>query len=168
VKPHPRWMTHVLLAAAVYNLAWGGFVVLWPLAPFRWAGLAEPNYPAIWQCLGMVIGVYGIGYAIAAADPYRHWPIVLVGLLGKLFGPLGFLFSALPWNAGLMLLANDLVWWLPFSLILRGALRHALQDQGPALPAAEALAGARTHTGATLAELSQRSPLLLVFFRHLG
>jgi hypothetical protein len=161
-------MTCVLLAAALYNLVWGGFIVLFPLTSFRWAGLAEPNYPAIWQCLGMVIGVYGIGYAIAAVDPYRHWPIVLVGLLGKLFGPLGFLFSDLPWVAGLMLLANDLVWWPPFMLILRGAWQHALRDEGPVLPVAEALAGARTQTGATLAELSRRSPLLLVFFRHLG
>jgi hypothetical protein len=116
----------------------------------------------------MVIGIYGIGCAIAATDPYRHWPIVLVGLLGKFFGPIGFLLSGLPWIAGLLLLANDLVWWLPFGLILRGALRHALRDDGPVLPVAEALAGARTQTGATLAELSRQSPLLLVFLRHLG
>jgi hypothetical protein len=37
----------------------------------------------------MLVGVYGIGYAIAAFDPWRHWPIVLVGLLGKLLGPIG-------------------------------------------------------------------------------
>jgi hypothetical protein len=41
----------------------------------------------IWQCLGMVIGVYGVGYFIASRDPVRHWPIVFVGLLGKIFWP---------------------------------------------------------------------------------
>ena len=70
----------------------------------------------------MIVGVYGVGYAIAAYDPVRHWPIVLVGLLGKTFGPIGFVFSAvyceLPWIAGLTLLTNDLVWWIPFGLIL--------------------------------------------------
>lgn len=165
---HPRWMTHVLVAAAVYNLLWGAFIVLFPLQPFEWAGLPPPNYPAIWQCLGMVIGVYGIGYAIAVRDPYRHWPIVLVGLLGKIFGPIGFLFSDLPWIAGLTLLTNDLAWWLPFGLILYRALEHSLLEDAPVLPIPEALAGARAQTGTTLGELSQRSPLLLVFFRHFG
>ena len=38
----------------------------------------------------MIVGVYGVGYWIAGDDPYRHWPIVLVGFLGKAFGPVGF------------------------------------------------------------------------------
>lgn len=48
-------MAQVLWAAAIYNLAWGGFVVLYPELPFRWAGMPPPNYPEIWQCLGMVV-----------------------------------------------------------------------------------------------------------------
>jgi hypothetical protein len=106
---------------------WGSLVVLAPLAPFRWAGMEPPRYPEIWQCLGMVIGVYGIGYACAARDPARHWPIVLVGLLGKVFGPLGFLYAAvrgvLPWRFGWTIVTNDLIWWVPFALMLRHAYR---------------------------------------------
>lgn len=120
-------MGWALIAAGAYNVAWGGLVVFFPLAPFRWAGLPPPNYPEVWQCLGMVVGVYGLGYAIAATDPVRHWPIVLVGLLGKVLGPLGFLLAALdgrlPWAVGLMNLTNDLVWWVPFALILLRAAR---------------------------------------------
>jgi hypothetical protein len=120
-------MSRVLWAAAIYNLAWGGLVVLFPLAPFRWAALPLPNYPEIWQCLGMVIGVYGVAYALAARDPLRHWPIVFVGLLGKVLGPIGFLLAALdgrlPWRAGWTILTNDLIWWLPFGCILAAARR---------------------------------------------
>ena len=29
----------------------------------------------------MIVGVYGIGYIIAAGNPYKHWPIIFVGLL---------------------------------------------------------------------------------------
>ena len=94
LAPRDRWIRQVLLLAAVYNIAWGGFAVFFPLAPFRWAGMEPPNYPQLWQCIGMIVGVYGIGYAIAAADPLRHWPIVLVGLLGKVFGPIGFFWYA--------------------------------------------------------------------------
>jgi hypothetical protein len=115
-------MNAVLRAAAVYNLAWGTLVILFPNVPFRWAGMPEPNYPQLFQCLGMVVGVYGIGYWIAASDPERHWPIVLVGLLGKIFGPLGFFLSGLrgtlPWVAGWTIVTNDLIWWCPFAAIL--------------------------------------------------
>ena len=127
----PRWMQHILVVAAIYNIAWGMFVVLWPSAPFQWAGMELPNYLSLWQCIGMIVGVYGIGYAIAASDPIRHWPIVLVGLLGKVFGPIGFLWSAvqgeLPWIAGLTILTNDLIWWIPFSLILIAVSRAAAE-----------------------------------------
>jgi hypothetical protein len=120
-------MRAILWAAAAYNLIFGAIVVLVPALPFRWAGLPPPNYPEIWQCLGMVVGVYGIGYAIAATNPIRHWPIVLVGLLGKILGPIGFLRAAilgrLPWKAGWMNVANDLIWWIPFTLILLAARR---------------------------------------------
>jgi hypothetical protein len=118
-----------LLAAGAYNLAWGAFVVFFPLVPFRWIGLAPPTYPSIWQCVGMIVGVYGVGYIVAAHDPARHWPIVLVGLLGKIFGPIGFVWSAargeLPWIASWTILTNDLIWWVPFVLILRYACASA-------------------------------------------
>ena len=82
----------------------------------------------IWQCLGMVIGVYGIGYWCASRDPVRHWPIVFVGLLGKIFGPIGFIWTAtrgeIPWAFGVTIPTNDLLWWIPFALILRAAWKR--------------------------------------------
>ena len=124
----PVWMSRVLWLAAGYNLLWGALVVLFPLLPFRWMEMAEPNYPAIWQCVGMIVGVYGVGYGIAATDPLRHWPIVLVGLLGKIFGPIGFVWHAshgtLPWSMGLTILTNDIAWWIPFGAILLCAWRE--------------------------------------------
>jgi small multidrug resistance pump len=121
-KQSARWMKWVLLAAGVYNIVWGVFVVAFPLAPFRWFGMELPNYPEIWQCVGMIVGVYGVGYAIAAFDPMQHWVIVLVGFLGKFFGPIGFVNAALqgklPWSFGWVNVTNDLIWLVPFTLIL--------------------------------------------------
>lgn len=127
VVKDPSWIRTTLKLAGIYNLAWGAWIVLFPLQPFQLLRIAEPNYPALVQCLGMVIGVYGIGYWIAASDSVTHWPIVFVGLLGKLFGPIGFAWAAscgeLPWKMGLGILANDLVWWVPFIAILIHAVR---------------------------------------------
>jgi len=119
----PLWMRLILLAAAAYNLIWGMFAILSPLTIFRLAGFNPlPVYPELWQCIGMIVGVYGIGYGIAAFDPVRHWPIVLVGFLGKICGPIGFIGAVssgrFPLAMGWTILTNDLIWWIPFSLIL--------------------------------------------------
>ncbi|MCA9259281.1 MAG: redoxin domain-containing protein [Planctomycetales bacterium] len=170
----PCWTRRVLVAAGVYNLLWGAAVVFAPLLWFRVLGMEAPRYPSLWQCVGMIVGVYGVGYLIAAANPVRHWPIVFVGLLGKLFGPLGFLKAAwsgeLPWNWGWLLLLNDLIWWVPFAAILYHVFRVASDtSQGcAALPLAAALDEVRGHRNFTLGELSDRAPTLVVFLRHAG
>jgi small multidrug resistance pump len=123
----PRWMYVALTLAAVYNLLWGAFVIFFPSAVFDWVGMPQPTYPQLWQCIGMIVGVYGVGYGIAAYDPVRHWPIVLVGFLGKVFGPIGMIQAlatgALPAAFALNCVGNDVVWWIPFALILRHAWR---------------------------------------------
>lgn len=116
------WMRGILWLAAAYNVLWGALVMAAPLWLFELAGMEPPNYPQLWQCIGMMVAVYGIGYAIAATDPLRHWPIVLIGFLGKVFGPIGFVLAGLrgelPWVVGWTIITNDLIWWVPFFLIL--------------------------------------------------
>lgn len=138
-----RFFKRVLQAAAVYNILWGLWVGLFPFALFDFAGLVRPNYPEIWQCVGMIVGVYGVGYWIAAYDPHRHWPIVLVGFLGKIFGPIGFAY-ALSQNVynfkfGTTILTNDLIWWIPFFMILKSAFTEMLNPQLEARRSAESL-----------------------------
>ena len=66
----------------------------------------------------MIVGVYGVGYWIAARDPIKHYAIVLVGLMGKVFGPIGFVGAVvkgtLPLSFGVMIIFNDLIWWPSF------------------------------------------------------
>ena len=121
------WIFRWLWAAGIYNLAWGLVTIAYPHLLFDFAGAERINYPEIWQCVGMIVGVYGIGYIVAAYDSRRHWPIVFVGLLGKIFGPIGFVGALVkgtfPLAFGVTLLTNDLLWWIPFTLILRDAWR---------------------------------------------
>lgn len=118
-----RWMGVTLKIAAVYNILWGAWVVLLPNHFFELTGMEPLNHPMIWQGMGMVIGVYGLGYWWASYNPITHWPIVAVGMLGKLFGPAGFIMNyftgAAPAEFGYTLITNDLIWWIPFGLILR-------------------------------------------------
>ena len=116
-------MKLTLKLAAVYNILWGAWVVLFPNSFFLLVGMDLPTQPMIWQGMGMVIGVYGLGYWWASFDPLRHWPIVAVGFLGKIFGPIGFLFNYLnekvPFEFFYTLITNDFIWWLPFIYILK-------------------------------------------------
>ena len=91
----PVWATRWLAAAGIYNLLWGAATIAFPHFLFDVSGIDRLNYPEIWQCVGMIVGAYGIGYLIAAGDSRTHWPIVLVGLLGKVFGPIGFVVALL-------------------------------------------------------------------------
>ena len=95
----------------------------------------EPlNHNTIWQGMGMVIGVYGLGYWWASYDPIRHWPIVAVGFLGKIFGPAGFVMNyylgKVSGEFGYTLITNDLIWWIPFFLILKEVHNHGWNLKG--------------------------------------
>jgi hypothetical protein len=166
-------MAAVLFAAALYNLAWGAFAVLFPGAIWGWLGMEAPRYPQFWQGIGMLVGVFGIGYFIAAFDPARHWPIVLLGLISKVLASLGaaqaFAAGSLPLAFALLSVPNDLLWCVPFALILHRAYTRALDEPGrPRIAVSEAMERAYTQDGGTLAEASFESPLLLVFVRHFG
>ncbi|QVL30369.1 SRPBCC family protein [Telmatocola sphagniphila] len=130
----PRWARRWLWVAGWYNLIWGTLTILFPNLLFDLVGIPRLNYPEIWQCVGMIVGVYGVGYLIAAGDPHTHWPIVLVGLLGKIFGPIGFAFAlfkgTFPPLFGLTILTNDLIWWVPFTYLIWDAMNYR-GDQRP-------------------------------------
>ena len=108
-------------AAGIYNLTFGLWAAIWPLSFFELFELPAPRYPGIWACLGMVVGVYGLLYLHAAWKLESAWPIIAVGMLGKLLGPIGMAMSIdveWPRRVGMICVFNDLVWWLPFGLFL--------------------------------------------------
>ena len=115
-------------AAAVYNFVWGTWIVLFPLSFFRLLGLPETNYVSIWQSVGMMVLVYALGYWMIARDPVRYAGYVWIGLIGKTFGPIGFVMAALqgqlPWRFGFTILTNDVIWWPAFWMF---ALKYAVK-----------------------------------------
>lgn len=129
----PVWMPWVLRIAALYNLLYALLLAIWPAQAFEW--LQMPATPDVMiRCIGMMVGVYALGYWIAAQDVLRYWPLVAVGIVGKTLGPIGFLQSALsgalPWHSGIMLLFNDLIWWVPFWIIVLHCLRIPQRNEG--------------------------------------
>lgn len=112
----------IFYAAAGYNAAFGLWAGFLPQSFFSHFDLPALNYPAIWSCLGMVVGVYGLAYAYAARHLDRAWPFIAIGLVGKLLGPAGWVVTVAsgewPVRTFTLILFNDVIWWLPFSLFL--------------------------------------------------
>lgn len=172
-----NWMSNVLIAAGVYNLLFGIIAVFFPSLTFTLLGLKQPLYVPIWQSLGMIVGVYGIGFLIASLKPIRHWVIVLVGFLGKVFGIIGFGYSVLqydlPLSFGYIILFNDVIWIIPFYFILKEAYKKIYLADSILIDMFSesekfSLDLFETNEGMDLQEMSHKWPVMLVFLRHFG
>jgi hypothetical protein len=113
------------VAAGVYNIAWGCYAVLDPQWFFRLTDLPRSNSPQIFATLGMVLGLYGLLYLEVARRPEQGWPVAAVGMIGKILGPLGLAWLILtdvwPVSTVVMIVTNDLIWWIPFAWYLTDA-----------------------------------------------
>ena len=119
---HRRRHRITFCLAGAYNILWGLYAAWDPQWLFRFAGMPLQNYPQIFACLGMVVGLYGILYFEVARAPERGWLLAAVGLAGKILGPLGLAVLILsgqwPFATIVLCLTNDLIWWIPFTLYL--------------------------------------------------
>jgi peroxiredoxin len=212
-------MSAVLWLAAVYNILWATTNIALPTMVFEQVEMTPPTPIEFWLGLNALVGVFGVGYAIAATAPFKHWAVVAMGLLSKLAATAGmavavFATKTLPLKFGYLTIVNDVIWLVPLALVLHGAWRarhpkakpakiaptapgreaaaHAAADPShasasttagepatTAYQAAESAALATATRQATLhrghmlsalslRELSDKTPTLVVFLRHLG
>jgi hypothetical protein len=125
IIPRRNFHRLVFLAAGIYNIAWGVYSAYDPQWLFRFSGLPPLKHPAVFACLGMVVGLYGIIYFEIARAPERGWLLAAVGLFGKILGPVGL--AVLIWQGTwpkstiILCATNDLIWWIPFGLYLHDA-----------------------------------------------
>jgi hypothetical protein len=121
-------------AATLYNVAWGLLVGFSPRLLLVWMGMTDAQILAagpvpvlLSSCIGMFVGVYAIGYACVAIDPQRFWPFALLGLAGKVLGPIGAVvfcaMGAIPPRSFVVNVFNDLVWWPAFVVLIQRAYR---------------------------------------------
>jgi len=112
----------VFLLAGIYNICWGLWAAYDPTWLFRFAGMEPINYPDVFACLGMVVGVYGIIYLEVARRPEQGFLLAAVGFLGKVLGPIGMfvLISQGKWKPGALIMnvTNDFIWMIPFAIYL--------------------------------------------------
>jgi hypothetical protein len=113
-------------AAALYNLVWGTAVAAYPEPVADLAGASGETL--FLRVVGLFVLVYAPAYWWVARRPERYPQLVVVALLGKLFGAAGFaaalLAGVLPGRFAAVIALNDLVWLPAFGLYLREAARN--------------------------------------------
>ncbi len=168
-------MRVVLVIIGLGSFVMGLTSIAAPHVSMRWAGFDYVQPVEVWQYMGLMIGVFGLAYLIAATNPFRHWIVVFVGFTVKLLAVFGFicLFTGglLDTRVVPILLLGSVIWLPFFAVILIEAAKQPPPYTGPAwdTPAIdEQLERYTTQEGITLNALSQTSPLMLVFLRHFG
>ena len=172
----PAWARVVLRWAGVYNVAVAaGAAVMaeWLDARLGAAHAPSPLMREGWHAIAVWLAVMGLGFLLAARDPYRHWAVVLLGLLGKA-GVGGWvawdiLHGRAPAVLWWWVAVDAVVWAVPLLAILQGAYEASVTRRRTVSPEILRFALHRkTNMGLTLDELSRLSPVLLVFLRHMG
>ncbi|CAN5368428.1 hypothetical protein BH09BAC1_BH09BAC1_14170 [soil metagenome] len=170
------WIRPLLFIAFVYSLAWGLAIIFAPGYVFTNAVVELPNHIYMWQTLGAIEIMLGIGYFISFINPYRHWAPVFIGVGYKIVSTAIFINGALS-NGELINLSNyvfidNLIWLLPFVAILVQTYRHSLRGDDLLIETFEddqiTLDMFETSEGVDLNEMTHRSPTMVVFLRHFG
>lgn len=107
----------LFFCAALYNILWGTIIVLQPNLFFQIFDLPPLNYPFIMSGVGMFVAVYGYGYWVVSKDLKQYPQLVIIGLMGKTLGPIGWSYHVYLGSIPAVTLwtnfFNDLI-WIPF------------------------------------------------------
>jgi peroxiredoxin len=167
------WTSWALKAAGVYSLAWAAIAVLEPGAVQTLLGLGAVHPPAAWFGLLGAIALGGFALLIAAADPSRYWPLILLCAVWK-SGALAvslvlFWQGSLVRRALILSAADGALWSAALGVVLLAVHQGALSQRRCGSTEILGLAlRTRTNAGVSLDELSRLSPILLVFLRSAG
>lgn len=126
--PEPRrtFYRSAFLGAACFNAVYGAAMLLMPHLSMRVAQypIMRSNTLALmlWQGIGLFVTIFAIGYWYASRSPERFAPFILIALIGKTLGILGFLNAwliegTLSGWVGVNVFFTDLIWlpaFVPF------------------------------------------------------
>ena len=122
-RPLAVWMTRLLWFVGGYNLLAGlGMLCLYHEG-YKLLGVAKPELNLPIQLVGILVGLFGVGYWMVAAHPIENRNLLLLGFWSKFLGSvLGVYYVAvgkLPPFFLAVLFISDIGYLPPFAIILR-------------------------------------------------
>lgn len=135
-NPLNSWMYLLLKFAGGYNILAGVSMILFYHEGFELLGISKPEFSMPIQLVGLLVGIFGVGYLMVERAPVENRNILLLGFLSKLLGPLlavaYIIKGELPMAMLPVLFFADTIYLIPFWLIYRRAsqLSHERQSTG--------------------------------------
>jgi small multidrug resistance pump len=127
------WMKRLLWFVGGYNLLAGVGMIGFYHEGFKLLSLAKPQLNLPIQLVGVLVGLFGVGYWLVAANPVENRNLLMLGFWSKALGSvLGLYYCAvgkLPPVFIVVLFFSDIIYLPPFLMILRRLYRAARERE---------------------------------------
>jgi len=121
--PLERWMTLLLRFAGTFNLLAGLSMIFFYHEGYKMLGIPKPTVMLPVQVMGILVGLFGVGYHLVASHPIENRNVLLLGYWSKLLSSIAamaYVFvGKLPWMFGVVVFFSDIIYLPFFYMILR-------------------------------------------------
>lgn len=138
--PLSSWMRYLLWFVGGYNILAGIGMMVFYHEGFRMLDLPKPELMLPLQLVGILVGLFGVGYWMVALNPVENRNVLTLGFLSKLLGSIlgiGYLIAGqMPLVFLPVLFFADIIYLLPFWLIMQRlyAAKRAEMAHQPSQP----------------------------------
>jgi hypothetical protein len=136
MEPLKPWMRWLLRFVGCYNLLAGLTFLVFYHECFKLIGMPKPQLMLPVQLVGILVGLFGVGYLMVARHPLENRNLLVLGFwsksLGSLLGVGYVVLGKLPPAFLVILFFADIMYLPPFVVIMRrlsGLARCASGDQ---------------------------------------
>ena len=123
IKPLTKWMKFILRFVAVFNVLAGLTMLVGYHETYKIIGMERPAISFPVQLVGILVGLFGVGYYLVAKNPVENRHILALGFWSKFLGSClatGYVVKGtLPPQFVIVYFFADLIYLPPFYLILR-------------------------------------------------
>jgi hypothetical protein len=127
-----RWL---LRFVGCYNLLAGLAMLVFYHEGFRLLGIAKPNLMLPVQLVGILVGLFGVGYLLVANNPLENRNLLMLGFwskaLGSVLGVGYVVLGKLPPVFVVVLFFADIMYLPPFAVILNRLYGIARRQKRP-------------------------------------
>lgn len=127
--PLVPWMRYLLRFVAVYNLLAGFAFLVFYHEAYKLMGVKKPELNMPFQLVGILVGLFGVGYWMVANRPVENRNILVLGFWSKALGSLLGIYTVaqgkLPPAFLAVLFFADIAYLPPFAVIIRRLSRIA-------------------------------------------
>ncbi len=132
MEPLKPWMRYLLRFVGVYNLLAALTMLVFYHESFKFLGVAKPQLMLPVQLVGILVGLFGVGYLLVASNPVENRNLLTLGFLSKALGSalgVGYVvLGKLPPMFLLILFFADIMYLPPFWIIMRRLYAIARSD----------------------------------------